>query len=106
MCLQNLGLGFGFGFKLTNLDRIRILKSKIRTSLECSVKDLGVFISHDLKWARHTLYIHNTASARASQILHAFSSRNVWTLRHAFLTYARPILEYNILYISRLVTIF
>ena len=41
------------------------------------------------------IYMNNTASAHASQILRAFSSRNVMTLHYAFLTYVRPILEYN-----------
>ena len=61
----------------------------------CRVKDLGVFISNDLKWASYVSYIHNAAASRAYQILHAFSSQNVWTLLPAFTAYVNPILEYN-----------
>ena len=34
-------------------------------------------------------------SARAYQILHSFSSNNVWILLKAYTTYVGPILEYN-----------
>ena len=60
-----------------------------------TVKDLGVLISYNLKWSQHIHHIHSTASARAYQILRAFSSKNVWTLLKAFITYVRPKLEYN-----------
>ena len=45
----------------------------------CRVKDVGVFISKDLKWASHISYIHIAASACAFHILRAFSSNNVWS---------------------------
>ena len=40
LCSGNLGLGFEF--KLTDLDRIRILKSKTRTSLQASSLRIGL----------------------------------------------------------------
>ena len=58
----------------------------------CRVKDIGVFISKDLKWASLISNIHDAASARASHVLRAFSSNNVWTLCQAFIVYVRPIL--------------
>ena len=66
-----------------------------KVSSVCRVKDLGVLISNDLKWASHISYIHNAATSRAYQILGAFSSCNVWTLLHAFTAYVRAILKYN-----------
>ena len=59
------------------------------------VKDLGIFISSNLKWSHHTHHIYSTASVCSYQFLRAFSSKNVWTLLKAFITYVRPKLEYN-----------
>ena len=59
------------------------------------VRDLGIIISSDLKWASHISHIHHIASVRVFHILRAFSSRVVWTLLRAFTAYVRPILEYN-----------
>ena len=62
----------------------------------CStVCDLGIYISSDLKWHSHISSITAKASARAYQILHSFSSNNVWILLKPYTTYVRPILEYN-----------
>ena len=62
----------------------------------CStVCDLGIYISSDLKWHSHISSVTAKASARAYQILHSFSSNNVWILLKAYTTYVRPILEYN-----------
>ena len=55
-----------------------------------TVKDLGVLISYNLKWSQHIHHIRSTASVCAYQILRAFSSKNVWTLRKAFITYVCP----------------
>ena len=60
-----------------------------------SVKDLGVFISNDLKWSFHIAQIRGVASICSNHILKRFSSRNIRTLRKAFVTYVRPKLEYN-----------
>ena len=60
-----------------------------------SVKDLDVSISNDLKWSFHIAQIRGVASICSYRILKCFSSRNIWTLRKAFVTYVRPKLEYN-----------
>lgn len=59
------------------------------------VRDLGIIISNDLKWKCHVSHIYATASMCAYQVLHSFSTKNVWTLLKAFNTYVRPKLEYN-----------
>ena len=56
------------------------------------VKNLGIFISSNLKWSHH---VYSTASVCSYQILQAFSSKNVRTLLKAFITYVCPKLEYN-----------
>ena len=43
----------------------------------------------------HVSYIYNVASMCAFQVLHSFSSKNIWTLLKAYTTYVRPKLEYN-----------
>ena len=42
-----------------------------------AVKDLGVFISSDLKWITHVSCLHSNASTTAFQILKSFVSKNV-----------------------------
>ena len=59
------------------------------------VKDLGTHVSDNLKWSCHVSYIYNVASMCAFQVLHSFSSKNIWTLLKAYTTYVRPKLEYN-----------
>ena len=59
------------------------------------VKDLGITISCDLKWSSHLSSLKSAASLCAYQILHAFSTRSVWILLRAYITYVRPKLEYN-----------
>lgn len=60
-----------------------------------SIKDLGVTISHDLKWAQHINRIFVKASSRSFQILKSFRTKNIFTLLKLFKTYVRPILEFN-----------
>ena len=60
-----------------------------------TVIDLGINISHNLKWYHHICRIQHTASLCAYRVLHCFSSKNVWTLLRAYFTYVRPKLEYN-----------
>jgi hypothetical protein len=60
-----------------------------------SIKDLGVTISSDLKWANHVDYLYKSASATSYQILKAFKTTNIWTLLKLFTTYVRPKLEFN-----------
>ena len=59
------------------------------------VKDLGITIFYDLKWSPHLSSLKSGASLCAYQILHAFSTRNVWILLRAYIAYIRPKLEYN-----------
>ena len=59
------------------------------------VKDLGIHVSDSLKWLYHVSHIYNVASMCAFQVLHSFSSRNIWTLLKAYTTYVRLKLEYN-----------
>ncbi len=59
-----------------------------------SVKDLGVWINHDLKWETHVNKISKKAYQRANHILKSFRSTNVWTYLKAYKAYVRPILEY------------
>ena len=59
-----------------------------------SVKDLGVWISNDLKWKSHVCKVANSAYRRANHILRSFCSSNIWTLMKAYKTYVRPCLEY------------
>ena len=62
---------------------------------QLSVKDLGVFISSDMKWATHINSICHKASVRSFQLLKTIQSRNIWTFKKLFITYIRPQLEYN-----------
>jgi len=60
-----------------------------------SVRDLGVLISNDLQPSVHVNDIVSRAHKRAAAILRAFVTRDSSLLMRAFLTYVRPILEYN-----------
>ena len=60
-----------------------------------SVRDLGINVSCDLSWSLHISHIARVASLRCYQILLSFSSKNVWVLLKAYLSYVRPILEHN-----------
>ena len=60
-----------------------------------SFKDLGVFIQADLKWSEHVNYIYRKAATTSYQLLKAFNTKNIWTLRKLFITYVRPKCEYN-----------
>ena len=60
-----------------------------------AVSDLGIIVSSNLKWHKHICNISLKASIRCYQILHCFSSNNVWILLKTYITYIRPLLEYN-----------
>jgi hypothetical protein len=62
---------------------------------QLSVKDLGVYISSDMKWTTHINSICHKASVRSFQFLKTIQSRNIWTFKKLFITYIRPQLEYN-----------
>ena len=58
-------------------------------------KDLGVFITQDLKWNYHVSYLYRISSQVSYQIRKTFKTRNIWTLLKLYLTYIRPKLEYS-----------
>ena len=60
-----------------------------------TVRDLGILISSDLKWSHHIAQIVNRDSLCSYRIIKTISSKNIWTLMKAFVTYVRPKLEYN-----------
>ena len=62
---------------------------------EVIAKDLGIFISYDLKWEHHVNHISKVSSSVSYQIRKSFKSRNIWTLIKLYTTYVRPKLEYN-----------
>jgi hypothetical protein len=57
--------------------------------------DLGVTISSDLTFEPHISKIVSKARQRTSTLFRGFLTRNLTTMRQAFITYIRPILEYN-----------
>ena len=59
------------------------------------IKDLGIYISNNLKWSYHLSHIHHNASLCSYQILRSFSTKNVWILLEAFNTYVRFKVEFN-----------
>ena len=58
------------------------------------IKDLGVYISHDLKWTHHVNYIYRNASVCSYQLYKSVKTRNIWIWVKLFKTYVRPKLEY------------
>ena len=62
---------------------------------EDCVKDLGVWISGKLTFSEHCAKVSCNASKRIGLIYRAFSSRDIEFMRNMFITYVRPLLEYN-----------
>jgi len=60
-----------------------------------SARDLGVLIAKSLSPSVHINDVVSRANQRAAAILRAFVSRDVRLLMRAFITYVRPIVEYN-----------
>jgi len=67
------------------------------TALPCvtSCRDLGVTVSSDLAFSTHEKNIVAKAHQRANAIHRCFISKNTNLLVRAYLTYVRPLLEYN-----------
>ena len=87
-----------FSFQISKPINSIPVKFKIdQTELKSSilVKDLGIFISQDLKWTHHINFIYKKASSILYQILKTFSTKNIWTLLKLYVTYIRPKLEHN-----------
>ena len=59
------------------------------------IKDLGVYISDNMKWESHINAIVQRAALKSYQLLKSFKSKNIWILKKLFCTYVRPQLEYN-----------
>ena len=62
--------------------------------LETSVKDLGVTVDSNLKYAQHINNIVGQARRRAGLLFKCFQTRDANTLSRAFVVYIRPLLEY------------
>jgi len=60
-----------------------------------SCRDFGVIINSDLTPSLYIKDIVRKAHARANMIHRCFISQNVTLLVRAFITYVRPLLEYN-----------
>jgi len=73
--------------------RYHIGQSAIQSTAQC--KDLGIVIANDLSPQQHINEITAKAHRRANCILRCFISRENDLLVRAFVTYVRPILEYN-----------
>jgi len=59
-----------------------------------TVRDLGAQFCSNLTFTTHTNKIVSKAHARASLNHKCFLSKDITTLKKAFVTYVRPILEY------------
>jgi len=59
-----------------------------------SIKDLGVWLSSNLKFTAHCNFIVSKAKSRSALIRRCFVSRDTNTLIWAFKVFVRPILEY------------
>lgn len=70
------------------------LNGVLLTNNAC-VLDLGITISSDLSYTAHVNNIVAKALQRSSILFRGFASRNLQLLRKAFVTYIRPVLEYN-----------
>ena len=60
-----------------------------------TTSDLGVTICDDLTYQSHITNIVSKARQRTSTLMRGFVSRRLDIMRTAFITYIRPILEYN-----------
>ena len=59
------------------------------------IKDLGIHVTKNLKWTEHITKIKNKAMQKCYQILRSFTSKNIWILLRAYITFVRPLLEYG-----------
>ena len=62
---------------------------------EAVAKDLGIFVTQDLKWEVHVNYLCKTGSLISYQIRKSIKTRNIWTMMKLYTTYVRPKLEFN-----------
>nr|CAD2141501.1 unnamed protein product [Meloidogyne enterolobii] len=62
---------------------------------EDSVRDLGIYFSHDLKWEKHINIITRKAIRCSYSIFKSIKSKNPKILTNLFNIYVRPILEFS-----------
>jgi hypothetical protein len=62
---------------------------------QSSYADLGVTITSDLSFETHIANIVARARQRINILFRGFVTRNLSVMRRAYITYVRPILEYN-----------
>ena len=60
-----------------------------------TVKDLGIILSQDFKWAPYISNILSRANIIAYNIIRSFTSSNILLYSNLYKTYIRPIIEYN-----------
>ena len=59
------------------------------------VIDLGITFDANLSFSVHITTITVSANQRVNLLFRAYHSRNIKTLVKAYITYVRPLLEYN-----------
>ena len=59
------------------------------------IKDLGITVSNNLKWANHIDQIYRNASNYSYNILKFTKTTNIWNLLKFYTVYIRPKLEYG-----------
>ena len=59
------------------------------------VKDLGIFLSDNLKWATHVNRIYRNAMFSSYHIVRFSRTHNIWVLLKLYKTYVRPKVEYS-----------
>ena len=62
---------------------------------QSDANDLGISMSHDLSFKTHISNIVAKAYCRQSVLFRGFATRDLSFMRKAFITYIRPLLEYN-----------
>ena len=60
-----------------------------------SARDLGITVTGDLQFNSHINTIVTRARQRISVLFRAFTSRNIQLMCKAYITYIRPLVEYN-----------
>ena len=58
------------------------------------IKDLGIFMSNNLKWAAHVNQVYKNACYSSYHIIRFSKTRNIWVLMKLYKTYVRPKVEY------------
>ena len=60
-----------------------------------TVRDLGLTLSSNLKWAPYISKINSKENILSYNIIRSFNSTNLLRYSNLFKTYIRPLLEYN-----------